>query len=456
MIGIILARLLSPAEFGLVGMVTIFIAIADTFIDGGFRQALLRKKTCSQNEYCTVYHFNLLVGAALYILLFVSANAISGFFNEPQLKELLRVLGLVVIIKSFSLIQTVILTKRLDFKLQTKISVTATILSGSIGIILAYNGFGVWSLVAKTVINQLLITVFLWTFNKWRSSLVFDREAFKEMFGFGSKVLANSILGTVYNQIFKTVIARFYSAETLGYYSRAEQFKSLPSATLSGLIQRVTLPVLAQIQDDKQKLKLAYKKLIKATMLLSFSMMMGLAAIANNLIIVLIGEQWLPSVSFLQLLCFAAILYPLHHFNYSALNLKGRSDLVLKGNVYLKIFSIPAIILGIYVSIYLMIVGIIINTFIAYIIFSRWSGKLLGYPVKEQLADLAPSVISASIMALIVHFMPLLFIMNPLFMLLIQISTGVILFLILNVLLNKSEMTEILVVVKSTYNKTNT
>jgi O-antigen/teichoic acid export membrane protein len=402
-IGIILARLLVPRDFGLVGMITIFIAVSQSFIDSGFSQALIRKKDCSQADYSTVFYFNLLVGVAFYLLLFFSAGAIGIFFHEPQLKLLVRVLGINLIISSLTIIQITQLTTRIDFKLQTRITVLFSIGSGVISIWMALHGFGVWSLVAKSLSQYALQSFFLWIWNGWRPSWLFDKRSFKEMYSFGAKLLVSGLIDTVFKNIYYLVIGKYFHAVELGYYTRADQFQNLPSQNLTGVIQRVSYPVLASIQEDAVKLKSAYKKLIKSSMLLSFILMFGLAAVAKPLVIALIGAKWMPCVIYLQMLCFVGVLYPLHALNLNMLKLQGRSDLVLHLEIFKKAFFIPMIVIGIIWGIKILILGMLAGSIFAYFLNSYWSGKLIGYSSLQQLRDIMPSFILASVMGIVVY-----------------------------------------------------
>ena len=401
MIGIILARLLVPKDFGLMGMLAIFIAISQSFIDSGFSQALIRKQNCRQVDFNTVFYFNLLVGIVFYLLLFLGAGLIAGFFNEPKLFSLVRILGLVLVINSFGLIQRTIITKEIDFKLKTKISLVASLISGAIGIGMALNGFGVWSLACKTIANQFASTVLFWLWNKWRPTKAFSVRAFKEMFGFGSKLLASGIIDTTYQNIYSLIIGKYFSVTDLGYYLKADEFNKIPSQNLHGIIGRVSYPTLSTLQDETAKLKSAYKKLIQTTMYVTFILMIGLAATANKIIHVLIGDSWLPVVPYLQLLCFVGMMYPLQALNLNMLMVKGRSDLFLRLEVIKKILAIPTVVIGIIFGIKIMIAGMIVNSLIAYYVNSYWSGKLIGYSVKEQIADICAPFVMAAGMGLI-------------------------------------------------------
>jgi len=423
-VGIILARLLTPDEFGLIGMITIFIAISQSFIDSGFSSALIRKNNCNENDYSTVFLYNLGAGLILYLILFFLAEPIGIFYNQPVLKILIRVLGLTLIIRSFTIIQSVLLTKRLDFKLQAKISILSTFISGAIGIIMAYAGYGVWSLVIRSVTSAFLASLLLWLWNKWKPLLIFSKSSFKELFGFGSKLLLSGLLDTIYNNIYYLIIGKFFSAKELGYFTRADIFKDMPSKNISGVVSRVSYPVLSKLQDDKEALKSGYRRLIRSVMFITFILMMGMAAVAEPLIISLIGYKWLPSVVYLQMLCFAGMLYPLHALNLNMLNVQGRSDLFLKLEIIKKIIAVPVIMAGIFWGIKAMIGGMIILSFIAYYLNSYYSGRLIDYPMKEQILDILPSFLIAVLMGLIVYFTGIILQTGNILKLLIQLATG--------------------------------
>lgn len=426
-VGIILARLLTPKEFGLIGMLAIFIAVSQSFINSGFSQALIRKQDCTQKDYSTVFYFNIVVGVFFYLLLFTSASAIGNFFNEPILKPLIRVLGLSLIINSLTLIQTTILTKRINFKLQAKISVIAASLSGIVGIYMAYTGWGVWSIVARIILGFFLSSVLLWYWNKWQPSLVFSIASFKKLFAFGSNLLISGLIDTIYRNIYYVIIGKYFAAVELGYYTRAEQFQSLPSANLQSIIGRVSYPVLSTIQNDIPRLKETYKKIIRSTMIVTFVLMLGMVAVAKPMVIALIGEKWEPSVIYLQMLCFVGMLYPLHAINLNMLNVQGRSDLFLRLEIIKKILAVPVIIIAIFFGIKAMILGMILLSFFAYYLNSYWSGRLINYSWIEQIKDILPSFMIAAVMSSIVFIESIFFKLSPLPMLLIQLLTGAIL-----------------------------
>lgn len=423
-IGVILARLITPREFGLIGMITIFIAISQTFINSGFSTALIRKKDCTQTDYSTVFYYNLAMGLLFYIILFISAGTISNFFNEPELRWLIRVLGLDLIIRSVTLIQGTTLSKRIDFKLHAKIAVTSSILSGVVGIAMAFTGCGVWSLIARYLTGSFFSSIFLWLWVRWQPSCIFSMNSFKELFGFGSKILASRLIDTVYSNIYYLVIGKYFAASELGYFTRAQSFNDLPSKNLNSIMSRVTYPVLAQMQDNKEHLKAGYKKMIKNIMFISLILMVGMAAVAEPMVITLIGEKWRQSIIYFQLLCFPAMLYPLHALNLNMLNVQGRSDLFLKLEIVKKVLAVPVLIVGIIWGIKIMILGMWIDAIIAYYLNSYYSGKLIKYPLREQLIDIMPSFILAITMGFVVFvagwFLPLGYAVK----LIIQIALG--------------------------------
>jgi teichuronic acid exporter len=408
LVGIVLARILSPAEFGILGMITVFIAVSNSIVDSGFSNALIRKNDVKDIDYNTVFYFNLLLGCLLYLILFISANAISLFFKEPLLIPVIRVMGLVLIINAISIIQRTLLVKNVDFKTQTKVSLISSLTSGIVGIGMAVSGFGVWSLVGQQISKQLLNTIFLWVYSAWRPAKEFSRQSFNELFGFGSKLLVSGLIDTIYKNIYYLIIGKFYSAVQLGQYTRSEQFSMVFSSNLTSVVQRVSYPVLSSIQDEGERLKQAYRRVIKSTMLVTFACMLGLAAVAKPLILILIGEKWLPAVGFIQILCFAEMLYPLHAINLNMLQVKGRSDLFLKLEIIKKVIAILPISLGVFYGIEFMLLGSVFVSFLAYILNSYYSALLIDYSTWAQLKDILPTLVVSIIVSMVMWSITLL------------------------------------------------
>ena len=391
LVGLVLARLLTPSEYGIMAIITIFIAVSNSIVDSGFSNALIRKTDAKRVDYNTVFIFNLIVSTALYVALFFLAPIISDFFREPLLVDVMRVIGWVLLINALAIIPRTLFVKEVNFKTQTKVSLIASVSSGVIGIGMALSGMGVWSLVGQQLSRQLLNTLFLWVYCKWRPVCEFSVQSFKELFGFGSKLLLSGLLNTVFNEIYSLVIGRCYTAAQLGQYTRASQFNQIFYSNLTTVIHRVSYPVLSSIQDEPERLREAYRKVIKSTMLITFACMLGLAAVAKPLIILLIGEKWLPAVGFLQIICFSGMLYPLHAINLNILQVKGRSDLFLRLEVIKKIIAVGPLLLGVFFSIEYMLWGSVFTSLIAYFLNSYYSANLINYPTRDQVKDILPT-----------------------------------------------------------------
>lgn len=408
LVGLVLARLLTPSEYGIMAIITIFIAVSNSIVDSGFSNALIRKTDARRVDYNTVFFFNLVVSAVLYVVLFLASPAISVFFKEPLLIEVMRVIGWVLVINALAIIPRTLFVKDVNFKTQTKVSLIASISSGVVGIGMALAGMGVWSLVGQQLSRQLLNTLFLWIYCKWRPMWEFSVQSFKELFGFGSKLLLSGLLDTVFKEIYSLVIGRCYTSAQLGQYTRASQFNQIFSSNLTTVVQRVSYPVLSSIQNEPERLKEAYRKVIKSTMLISFACMLGLAAVAKPLIVLLIGEKWLPAVGFLQIICFSGMLYPLHAINLNILQVKGRSDLFLRLEIIKKIIAVGPLVLGVLFSIEYMLWGSVCTSIIAYFLNSYYSADLIDYPTKEQLKDILPTFLVSLVTAFVMWTLTLL------------------------------------------------
>lgn len=405
LIGLVLARILSPEEYGLIGIVTIFTTILTGIVDSGFSNALIRKQTVVDEDYNTMFFTNLVFSIALFILLFFSAPIIAHFFKRPELISLTRVTGVILIIQALSLVHNTILTKQIDFKTKTKASLISAIGSGVVGIGMALSGFGVWSLVGQLLSRQLLYTICLWAFIRWKPAIVFCGDSFKYMWGFGWKLMLSGLLANIWNQLYQVVVAKFYSPATLGQYSRSKEYANIFSSNLSAIVQRVSFPVLAQVQDDEERMVSAYRRVIKTTMFVTAVIMISMAAVAEPLIYCLIGPQWHIAATFLPLICISMSLYPLHAINLNMLQVQGRTDIYLYLEIIKKVIAVGPICLGIFVDIYWMLIGTVITGIIAFFLNTHYTGKKLGYTSWMQLKDIAPSYGIAFLVAVSVYFL---------------------------------------------------
>ena len=412
LVGIVLARMLSPDEYGLIGICLIFNTVLSGIVDSGFSNALIRKKDCTDVDYNTMFVTNLIISIVLYALLFVSSPLVSQFFNRYELTSLIRVTGLVLLANALSITQITILTKRIDFKTKTKASLVSAIASGIIGIAMAFMGFGVWALVGQILSKQILYTICLWVLNKWWPSFTFSLKSFHYMWGFGWKLLVSGLLNNIWNQLYQVVVGKFYSPATLGQYTRGQEYASIFSSNLTSIIQRVSYPVLSEIQDDKHRMVEGYRRVIKMTMFVTAICMISLGAVAEPLIYCLIGPQWHEAATYLPLICISMSLYPLHSINLNMLQVLGRSDIFLYLEILKKIIGILPICIGIFVDIYWMLIASILIGFVSLYLNSWYTGKALGYTFWKQLRDIAPSFGVAFTIALSVFFFKYLPISN--------------------------------------------
>lgn len=404
-VSIVLARLLSPDDYGLIGIIAIFTAICQTLINAGFSSALIRKKDCSNDDYNTVFIVNLGMSLVLYITIFLCSPLIAQFFNREELIDLTRVASLGMVIGALALVQQTRLTKRIDFKSQTQITLVASMLSGLLGIFLALLGFGVWSLIAQQLSSHLIRTCLLWGINRWIPKLQFSVTSFHELFGFGWKMMVSAILDTIWKELYQVVVGKFYSPATLGQYTRSKQFSKLFSSNLTSVIQRVTYPVLSNIQDDKERMISAYRRIIKVTMFITATSMFFLGAVSEPLLYCLIGPKWHEAATYLPLICISGSLYPLHAINLNMLQVLGRSDLFLLLEIIKKIVGLLPLAVCIIYGVLPMLYVNLLTGIICYFLNSYFPGNLLGYNSFMQLRDIAPSYGLASLVSGFVFFL---------------------------------------------------
>lgn len=451
-VGLVLARLLSPDEYGLIGICLIFTTVLNGIVDSGFSNALIRKKEVTDEDYNTMFVTNMVISIVLYVILFICAPLVSEFFHREELTALVRATGLILFFNALSITQVTILTKEINFKTKTKASFVSAVLSGVIGIAMAFMGYGVWALVAQQLSKQLFYTICLWFLNKWCPKFTFYKKSFKYMWGFGWKLLASGILNNVWNQLYQVVIGRFYSPATLGQYTRAQEYAGLCSQNLTTIVQRVTFPVLSELQDDKKKLLVSYRKLVKVSMFVTVICMFALGAMAEPMIFSLIGSQWHQAATFLPFICITMSLYPLHAINLNMLQVQGRSDLFLYLEIVKKINSLIPIFIGVFVGVYWMLCASIFTGFIAFLLNSWFTGKFLNYSSWQQLKDVLPSYLIAFFIGFIVYllkFLPLSF--NLIFPL--QILATIIVGWIVNQIINLEEYCEIKNIVQTVIKK---
>lgn len=430
-VSIVLARLLSPDDYGLIGIITIFTVICDALIDGGFSTALIRKKDATEDDYNTTFIINLVMSLLLYAVIFLCSPLIAEFFNRQELIDLTRAASFGLIISAFALVHRTQLTKRIDFKTQTKITIIASVVSGVVGITMAFLGFGVWALVAQNLVGRVIRASLFWIYNKWIPKLKFSKQSFHELFGFGWKMMLSSLLETLWKDLYQVVIGKFYKPSILGQYTRAKHFSTLLSSNLTRVVQRVTYPVLSDIQDDKERMVSAYRRIIRTTMFITAISMFFLGAVSEPLIFCLIGPKWHEAATYLPLICINGSLYPLHAINLNMLQVQGRSDLFLGLEIVKKCIGVIPLSVCYFYGIMPMLYVALFTGVTSYFLNSYFPGKFLGYSSWMQIKDVAPSYGIAMVLALAVFFikyLPLSFwIVFPL-----QIGVGALVFFVIN------------------------
>ena len=447
MIGIVLARLLSPDDYGLLGLVGIVTVVCTALVNGGFTTALIRKKNATEEDYNTVFICNLTMSLLLYGVTFLCAPLIADFFSREELTPLVRVSSLGLIIGALGMVQQTRLTKRIDFKTQTKITLVATAVSGLLGIGMALTGFGVWALVGQQLTSQIISTILLYIYNRWLPCLRFSIESFHELFGFGWKMMVSILLDAVWKELYQVVVGKFYNPATLGQYTRAKHYANLFSQNLTAVMERVTYPVLSSIQDEKERMVSAYRRMIRTSMFITTVALFSLGAVSEPLIYCMIGPKWHEASTYLPLICITYSLYPLHAINLNMLQVQGRSDLFLGLEVIKKIITLAPLFIGAFIGIIPMLLTNMVVGIIAYFLNSHYSGRLLGYSSWMQLRDIAPSYALAISIALSVWFMKYLplsyWVVLPM-----QMAVGAIVFFTLCILFKMNEYREIMDILK--------
>jgi O-antigen/teichoic acid export membrane protein len=446
-VSIILARLLSPSEFGLIGMLAIFTSVAQSILDSGFGSALIQKKDATQTDSSSIFYFNLLIGIFLALLFYLFAPQISEFYNQPILKPITRVLSLSLIINAFSLVQLSILRKKLLYKNLFFVSTITVLISGASGIIAAYRGLGVWSLVIQNLTQSITQASLLWFLSKWRPVGRFSLTSLKTMFSFGSKLLIAGLIETVFRNLYQTFIGRVYSPSDVGFYSRAVTMESAASAATSMALGQVIFSAFAPYQDDKGVLRKVHDKTIRMSMFVLMPVMIGLIATAEPLFLFLLTEKWAESIPYFQLLCVIGLLFPIVVQNYNLLRITGHTGLHLKLEIFKYLITIIAIALTYKHGILALIYGQIAVAYISHLVVSHFAGRLVNYSLFDQFKSLFPISITAIIMGGIVFFAGKIGIESNFLKLIIQAAVGIIVYFIMNKMIKSKELEELLSII---------
>lgn len=430
-LSIILARLVTPSDYGVIALLLVFTQIANVFVQSGFNTALIQKKDSDELDFSSVFYLSLFVAGILYTILFFIAPFVAKFYKSEALCTFLRVISLTLFFGAVNSVQNAYVSKTMQFKRFFFSSMGAVIISGIVGIILAYKSFGPWALVAQQLTNVGTTCLILWFTVKWRPKLIFSFQRLKTLFSFGWKLLCSGLLDTVFRNIYSLVIGRIYDSDTLGVYNRGHHFPQIIAVNVDGAIQSVMLPTLSAHNDSVEDVKRITRRSISTSAFILMPCMFGLAAVAKPLVTLLLTEKWLPCVPFLQLACISYALYPIHTANLTGINAMGRSDIFLKLEIIKKFVTIINLLITIPLGIYAMAIGQVVSTFIATFINSYPNKKLMNYSFLEQWKDLLPSFVISIAMGVIVWSLGFINIPNVL-LITIQIITGVVVYIFLN------------------------
>ncbi|MGG7058065.1 lipopolysaccharide biosynthesis protein [Clostridium tertium] len=425
---VVLARILSPNDYGIISLITIFISLANVFIQSGFNTALIQKNDVKEEDFSSVLYISLFVSIVLYILLFFTSPFIADFYGILELKQVLRVLSIILFFGAFNSIQNSIIARTMQFKKLFIVSVFSILISGIVGITLAYLGLGVWALVAQQIANQVSITFILWFTLKWRPKLIFSINRVGDLFSYGWKLLVSSLIDTLYMNLRGLIVGKVYTSDMLAFYNRGEQFPQLIVNNINGSIQSVMLPTLSAEQENRKRVKELVRRSIVTSSFLIFPLMIGLAAVGEPLIKILLTDKWLPCVPFMQIFCLTYALWPIHTSNLQAINALGRSDIFLKLEIIKKILGVTILIISMNYGIYAIALGGLLSGIISSFINAYPNLKLLNYGYKEQIKDILPSLILSLIMGLAVYGFLFLNI-SPYLILVIQVFTGAIVYI---------------------------
>lgn len=408
--GIILARLLTPYDYGCIGMLTIFMVLSESFIDGGFGSALIQKKCPTQEDYSTIFFWNLGMSVVLYIILYFSAPAIARFYNIPLLSDVLRVQGVILFIYAFNIVQRNQLQKKLNFKVLSIVTITTSIIALTVTVLMAYHGYGVWSLVTQHILTALIPALVFWFYIKWRPILTFSWQSFRELFSFGFYMFLTNLLNQFGRQIQGLLIGRFYNANTMGFYSKANATERLASSSISQVMTQVTYPLYAQVQDDKVRLASIIRQLTMSLSFITFPLMFILLLCAKPIFILLYSERWLDSVPYFQVLCLAGLAYCLQSVNFQSISAIGKSKTLFVWTLVKRLLGIAFVVIGLLIAgMKGLLVGMVINTWFSYAVNIGLVSKYIGYKWWNQLKDIMPVMIVSIVAALVSYGVSMFF-----------------------------------------------
>jgi teichuronic acid exporter len=402
-VSLFLARLLSPAEFGLIAMMTLFIGIGNVLVNGGMATSLIRTTDVDDEDFTAVFYFNLITSICVYLLVFIFSHSVALFYDQPVLEKLIKVYSLTFIIDAFSRVQATILSKNLEFKTEMRINIPALLASGLVGISMAFLGFGVWSLVFSAITNSFFVSMQLWLRSTWRPILNINIKKLKRHWEFGYKLLVSELIATFFNNLYSIIIGKYFLPTQVGFFQRADTLKQLPVGIIGSILNKVTLPLFSTMQNDDKQLKEYYSRLMKIVVYIVSPTLFFMAALAIPLIRLLFTKTWLPTVPYFQVLCLNGILYPIHAYNLNILYVKGRSDLFLKLEVIKKTIAIVVILISLNFGIYGLLWGSVVVSFVSFFVNTYYSGQFINYALLDQIKDVLPYILFGLLIAIFVH-----------------------------------------------------
>ncbi len=447
---IIIARFVLPTDYGLIAMLGIFLSLAQSVVDSGFTQALIQKKNREEIDFSTVFYFNIAVSILLYLIFFIGAPYIAQFYKEPQLEIIMRWMALSLIVIGLSIVQRAKLTINLDFKTQAKASLISVVLGGAVGVFLACNNYGVWAIVAQSLIKSLVESLLLWIYTRWAPSLQFSKESFKALFSFGSKLLVSGLMHQIYLNMYTLVIGYYYSAGNVGFYNRAYSLAQFPSTNITRVIARAVYPIQCQMQDDEQRTASTFLQYLRMSCYLIFPLMIGLAVVSEPLIELVLTQRWLPAAKPLSILCLAYMWYPVMYINNQMLNVRGRSDYYLQAEIIKKIVGVAILVVTIPYGVEVLCWGLLCYNLLDMIIIIYFSQKVFSVRYTQQIKSLLP-ILTIAIAMGVVCYLPLRYLPDNLFLqLLLSVTVGFITYVGLSYIFKFSEFKYLLKLLRLT------
>jgi O-antigen/teichoic acid export membrane protein len=431
-ITIILARMLTPEDFGIIGLLVIFTELSKVILDSGFSQALIRKQDADQADFTSVFYFNIFIGTVVYILLYFLSPLISNFYNYPELTNISRAVFFTIFINSFGIVQNAKIIKEVNFKILANRTILANLLAGILAVYLAFKGFGVWALILQMVVASLLRVLLLWTFSKWLPSISFSLNPILRLFAFSRNLMVAGIFDVIASNIQTLLIGKFYTKADLGFYTQGKQLSVIPSQTLTTIVRNVTYPTLSVIHDKTVQLKNAYRKVIRIAVFVVFPLMSGLMVIGDKLIPFLLGDVWKPAIPYFMLLCITGAIFPLYSVNQNVFLIRGNSKLHLQISLLLRTLTFASILITIWYSVLILVIGQVVATVIGTLIVMYYSGREICYKLTEQFEDISGTIfISAVLFSLLYYLSYEFLIISDLWVMFIQFIGGLILFLLI-------------------------